>query len=811
MTKQKTNLNMKNILLILLIPIFLFATNYYVSNAGLDAADGLTPATSWKTIGKADNGPYVDGDSILLNSGDIWYNSAFVMPSTGIADYITIGKYGTGELPILSCGINYTTSAYKWTASGSGTNEFYCELVAGGDPSVSAPDEIWVDDIIRLSGTIGALDKYFCGYGDNDGLGYSTIYIRSPNGDPIADGLIIVSEKQNYALSFTARNYIRISGVHLKHSNNTAIRCVTSGSNWIIENCKITNCRQVLGATVLTDAVIKSNIIKNITNVSGNGMNMGSSSARNKIVMNEFENIQSFCIYHTGSDTLEVLGNTFVGLRLYAVYNTTSGVIQFKNNIVAGAGYHATGVVVIRNGATGDFYYSNNLLLPSPWNKSLLGQNCTDSGDNVYRSPMFVQSRHKGYAVARKDDYRQNLIIAKPFAYELNQYDNGSLMYALSSTDIVLSNDWDSLIWLNDNKNMFVSCHGRGHVALTVLDAFNIQYTGAGSACALDIVVDYGARTGTFTATCTGAPEDDLFFDFTVGDWSYLGESSVPTVGILDSIDSHPNYSADVLSILNAGAKTFCVKPVTSQDIKTAQYTHRFDSLNYWNEEITLSRIDIVDSMGFQSDIYTYPGGLYDDEVINVAVAAGFKGGASTSATSAFLTSDFAVFVMSNIGFGSITPTTEDSMATQVDAIGEALAFMGAKMSFLTHKTTTISNEEMGWFGKYFEEGVYNCRLARSDSALFEIIDSGYDADGDGKRYIWEQSRVSDYNIRNGSPAIGIGDLEAYTGIPNLYNLTGDQITDNSGTVVASSVGAGAYGNEPASGNARPFFFFKLW
>lgn len=80
-------------------------------------------------------------------------------------------------------------ATYKWTASGSGTNEYYVELLAGGDPSLNEPGAVYEDvggaNTTMTEGTLGSLSAGEWGYGDNDSLGYSTIYVRlTDNVDP---------------------------------------------------------------------------------------------------------------------------------------------------------------------------------------------------------------------------------------------------------------------------------------------------------------------------------------------------------------------------------------------------------------------------------------------------------------------------------------------------------------------------------------------------------------------------------------------------------------------------------------------------
>jgi len=79
------------------------------------------------------------------------------------------------------------TNLYKFVASSNGTNEYYLQLPAGGDPSIIAsPDAVLLDGRPISSGTVGSLSDHSWGYDDNDTLGYSTIYFRDDSGAPSA-------------------------------------------------------------------------------------------------------------------------------------------------------------------------------------------------------------------------------------------------------------------------------------------------------------------------------------------------------------------------------------------------------------------------------------------------------------------------------------------------------------------------------------------------------------------------------------------------------------------------------------------------
>ena len=76
-------------------------------------------------------------------------------------------------------------STYRWTASVSGTNEYYLKLAAGGNPSISSPTHLSADGAFLSTATLGSLTAGTWNYGDNDTLGFSTVYVRLTDGtDP---------------------------------------------------------------------------------------------------------------------------------------------------------------------------------------------------------------------------------------------------------------------------------------------------------------------------------------------------------------------------------------------------------------------------------------------------------------------------------------------------------------------------------------------------------------------------------------------------------------------------------------------------
>lgn len=77
-----------------------------------------------------------------------------------------------------------TSDSYKWTNKSG--DIYYLEAAAGGDPGFNAcPDALTLDGrkITKVS-VIGNLDDHKWWFGDDDSLGYNTVYFQDATGDP---------------------------------------------------------------------------------------------------------------------------------------------------------------------------------------------------------------------------------------------------------------------------------------------------------------------------------------------------------------------------------------------------------------------------------------------------------------------------------------------------------------------------------------------------------------------------------------------------------------------------------------------------
>ncbi|MEI8272770.1 MAG: right-handed parallel beta-helix repeat-containing protein [Paludibacter sp.] len=130
MNTNRNFITLNRTLISFLVILFLFttikvnATNYYISANGDDTADGLTPATPWKSIDFLNTvfSSIPAGSNIYFNRGDTFYGSIIISKSGSSGNPITLSAYGTGAKPIITGFV--TIPAASWLAE-TGTSGIY--------------------------------------------------------------------------------------------------------------------------------------------------------------------------------------------------------------------------------------------------------------------------------------------------------------------------------------------------------------------------------------------------------------------------------------------------------------------------------------------------------------------------------------------------------------------------------------------------------------------------------------------------------------------------------------------------------------
>jgi len=145
-------------------------------------------------------------------------NEDLTIPANITLRFIQGGSLNIGEFSIRN-------DTYRWGKSAGGTNEFYLELAAGGDPGLTDPLRVNENDVEMTVGAIAALAVGEWAYGTHgpDALGFNTIYVRlsnsatdntgdTTNGNPTIAGMADTSD-------FNVGDHVTISagfpaGVH---------------------------------------------------------------------------------------------------------------------------------------------------------------------------------------------------------------------------------------------------------------------------------------------------------------------------------------------------------------------------------------------------------------------------------------------------------------------------------------------------------------------------------------------------------------------------------------------------------------------
>jgi len=121
-----------------------------------------------------------------------------------------------------------TVGGSDWVASASGTAEYYLKSAAAGYQS-AIPDRVYLEGDEAASGVLGTLGEKQWGWGDNDTLGYDTIYVRlhsggNPNSLSNADDVncAAVGAGIDVFRSTDVGKYIRLNGGFVKITTFTS-------------------------------------------------------------------------------------------------------------------------------------------------------------------------------------------------------------------------------------------------------------------------------------------------------------------------------------------------------------------------------------------------------------------------------------------------------------------------------------------------------------------------------------------------------------------------------------------------------------
>jgi len=162
------------------------------------------------------------------------YTSGTVVTCEILDDFSTVGPYASGEWTINGSPIGTVTPSEKeptgkiitltgsggseaksnlldhnaasddWLASGSGTNEYYIVNTAAFFPAAE-PDKLYENAVEMVKSTVGTLGIAQWAWGDNDALGYDTIYVRlSDETDPDLKSTVVAPDDDYLQMSIVS-------------------------------------------------------------------------------------------------------------------------------------------------------------------------------------------------------------------------------------------------------------------------------------------------------------------------------------------------------------------------------------------------------------------------------------------------------------------------------------------------------------------------------------------------------------------------------------------------------------------------------
>lgn len=285
---------------LLVYPLQLFATTYYVANSGNDSNPGTNSGAPWKTLAHT-SGNVSPGDSVLLNRGDVWNESLPISVSGTSGSRITYSAYGSGDKPLITNRTLVTGwsphATYGWRASYSGSsvsglfvgderqhrarwpNSGVNELTANPPDckqltsnSITQPSGYWTGARVfiesanwymqekpitsHVGNTIywgsdtspwcnqtGGSDFYIEGKLqelDNDGEWYQGggyIYFMYPT-DPDNSTITVNTQTDAVAISSGGNDYITINNLAIKYWG-LGIEVTSNSHGWVIDNCEL--------------------------------------------------------------------------------------------------------------------------------------------------------------------------------------------------------------------------------------------------------------------------------------------------------------------------------------------------------------------------------------------------------------------------------------------------------------------------------------------------------------------------------------------------------------------------------------------
>ena len=218
----------------------LFATNYYVSNVGNDAATGKSRNATWATLYKVAGFPFLPGDTVFFKRGDLFRGALAILAKGGKPDRpIVLDAYGTGSLPLILGSKNlsapnewtfHSSSIYK-TTNTIGINRRVIDvsqMVFNNEKTYGVKRNNFEELVNQGDFFLSPFtDTLYCFSKKNPGSMYASVEVGGAYSEDV--------------ISIRSSRFISIRKLDVRYSGNNGI-IIRNCSNIVVENCKVSWC-----------------------------------------------------------------------------------------------------------------------------------------------------------------------------------------------------------------------------------------------------------------------------------------------------------------------------------------------------------------------------------------------------------------------------------------------------------------------------------------------------------------------------------------------------------------------------------------
>jgi len=532
------------------------AATYYVDATYGEGGNG-SQATPWDDL--SDITGLAAGDTVKLRRARIWREALPISNSGTSGSPITFTFYDVGADPIISGSALLTPgSGNHWTLSGGGTSEYYWNATG-----LTEPYAVWLNGTNQTKGTLGSLADHNWGWGNNDTLGYNTVYFKDVSGDPDTTGVTVESAKLGNLVAASGYSWLVFDTLEFRQTNpGTGMLYFANATNIIIQNCTLHDAvyRVLYCDATSSNLTVNNNAIYNVLN----------STYSSWIDLVHLAGVTTASIFRNN-----MFGNLSTNGAMLIVGGASSSVVIEKNYIGSSAGRNvifqetATGNTLrynlIRDGTKGVYFASTagankayaNLLVDLNI-AILVGDGFATTNDLIYNNTIYNEA-HADYPGIKVVGSHAGTTIKNNIVWVKN---NGGTGYAVNvdTTGPVLNNNRyhnsgsSSLTrWLTTNYTeaqfgSYQTASGqdaastvgdpsftdRGAVNLTLASNSPCRDTGTNLGSPYDIALSPATSYGDWLGTVATLDQDD-YTPWEQGAYVYTttgGGSNVPVISI---------------------------------------------------------------------------------------------------------------------------------------------------------------------------------------------------------------------------------------------------------------------------------------